>query len=240
MNQNSLAQNCLKAMGKTFHPECFVCAYCGKIFANSPFYLEDGLPYCEEDWNELFTTKCVSCGFPIEAGDRWVEALNNNYHSQCFNCTLCKKNLEGKGFFVKAGKPFCKSHAKMRCQVRIHNTRCTYLSSQTHSQSSNLKTKKTNISRAFYGQFATRTYTHPDLPLYKKNFPFHYLFAFYFTQMGMNSTFCFSVAINYELKIAGTQMATTFYDASHYQACFLLMNKRVIKFVLLTKVELCI
>ena len=45
MNQ---LQNCLKAMGKTFHPECFVCAYCGKIFANSPFYLEDGLPYCEE------------------------------------------------------------------------------------------------------------------------------------------------------------------------------------------------
>ena len=41
-------QNCLKAMSKTFHPECFVCAYCGKIFANSPFYLEDGLPYCEE------------------------------------------------------------------------------------------------------------------------------------------------------------------------------------------------
>ena len=41
-------QNCLKAMGRTFHPECFVCAYCGKIFANSPFYLEDGLPYCEE------------------------------------------------------------------------------------------------------------------------------------------------------------------------------------------------
>jgi len=108
-----VSQNCLKAMGKTFHPECFVCAYCGKIFANSPFYLEDGLPYCEEDWNELFTTKCVSCGFPIEAGDRWVEALNNNYHSQCFNCTLCKKNLEGKGFFVKAGKPFCKSHARM-------------------------------------------------------------------------------------------------------------------------------
>ena len=44
--------------------------------------------YIFSDWNELFTTKCVSCGFPIEAGDRWVEALNNNYHSQCFNCTV--------------------------------------------------------------------------------------------------------------------------------------------------------
>ena len=93
-------------------------------------------PSFTADWNELFTTKCVSCGFPIEAGDRWVEALNNNYHSQCFNCTvsprdyhilkvcrsywfpqcfslqLCKKNLEGQKFFVKAGKPFCRSHAK--------------------------------------------------------------------------------------------------------------------------------
>jgi len=100
-------------MGTNFHPECFVCAYCGKIFGNAPFYLEDGLPYCEEDWNELFTTKCIACGFPIEAGDRWVEALNNNYHSQCFNCTLCKKNLEGQSFFVKAGKPFCKGHARV-------------------------------------------------------------------------------------------------------------------------------
>lgn len=43
---------------------------------------------CFTDWNELFTTKCFACGFPVEAGDRWVEALNNNYHSQCFNCTV--------------------------------------------------------------------------------------------------------------------------------------------------------
>jgi len=40
------------------------------------------------DWNELFTTKCIACGFPIEAGDRWVEALNSNYHSPCFNCSV--------------------------------------------------------------------------------------------------------------------------------------------------------
>jgi len=25
---------------------------------------------------------------------------------------LCRKNLEGQSFFVKAGKPFCKSHAR--------------------------------------------------------------------------------------------------------------------------------
>ncbi|CAG4937275.1 unnamed protein product [Colias eurytheme] len=98
--------DCLNAIGKHFHPECFSCVYCGKLFGNNPFFLEDGLPYCEADWNELFTTKCFACGFPVEAGDRWVEALNNNYHSQCFNCTVCKKNLEGQSFFAKGGRPF--------------------------------------------------------------------------------------------------------------------------------------
>ncbi|KAL0266466.1 UNVERIFIED_CONTAM: hypothetical protein PYX00_008988 [Menopon gallinae] len=109
---NKIKGDCLNAIGKHFHPECFNCAYCGKLFGNSPFFLEDGLPYCESDWNELFTTKCFACGFPIEAGDRWVEALNNNYHSQCFNCTTCKTNLEGQSFFAKGGRPFCKVHAR--------------------------------------------------------------------------------------------------------------------------------
>ncbi|KAF5283925.1 hypothetical protein FQR65_LT13686 [Abscondita terminalis] len=104
--------DCLKAIGRNFHPECFNCVYCGKLFGNSPFFLEDAQPYCEADWNELFTTKCFACGFPVEAGDRWVEALNNNYHSQCFNCTMCKKNLEGQSFFAKGGRPFCKNHAR--------------------------------------------------------------------------------------------------------------------------------
>ncbi|CAB3243802.1 unnamed protein product [Arctia plantaginis] len=104
--------DCLNAIGKHYHPECFNCVYCGKLFGNNPFFLEDGLPYCEADWNDLFTTKCFACGFPVEAGDRWVEALNNNYHSQCFNCTVCKKNLEGQSFFAKGGRPFCKIHAR--------------------------------------------------------------------------------------------------------------------------------
>ncbi|KAK0171389.1 hypothetical protein PV328_009129 [Microctonus aethiopoides] len=109
---NKIKGDCLNAIGKHYHPECFKCAYCGKLFGNSPFFLEDGLPYCEADWNELFTTKCFACGFPVEAGDRWVEALNNNYHSQCFNCTMCQKNLEGQSFYAKAGRPFCKNHAR--------------------------------------------------------------------------------------------------------------------------------
>ncbi|XP_054167919.1 PDZ and LIM domain protein Zasp-like isoform X2 [Oppia nitens] len=107
-----IKEDCLNALEKQWHPECFSCAYCKRPFGNSCFYLEEGLPYCEKDWNELFTTKCVSCGFAIEAGDRWVEALNQNYHSNCFMCTICHKNLEGQSFYAKGGRPYCKSHAR--------------------------------------------------------------------------------------------------------------------------------
>ncbi|XP_076318217.1 PDZ and LIM domain protein 5-like isoform X9 [Tachypleus tridentatus] len=109
---NRIKGDCLNALDKQWHPDCFVCNYCKQPFGNSSFYLEDGLPYCEKDWNELFTTKCVGCGYPIEAGDRWVEALNNNYHSQCFKCSICHKNLEGQSFYAKGGRPFCKAHAR--------------------------------------------------------------------------------------------------------------------------------
>ncbi|CAG0887796.1 unnamed protein product [Cyprideis torosa] len=103
---------CLKAIGRHFHPECFLCTQCKKPFGNSVFFLEDGMPFCETDWNLLFTTKCIGCGFPIEAGDRWIEALNSSYHSQCFKCSLCHKSLEGQSFLAKGNKPYCKTHGR--------------------------------------------------------------------------------------------------------------------------------
>jgi hypothetical protein len=44
------------------------------------------IKYIFLDWNLLFTTKCTSCKFPIEAGDRWIEAIGSSFHSNCFNC----------------------------------------------------------------------------------------------------------------------------------------------------------
>ncbi|CAB54312.2 PDZ and LIM domain protein Zasp [Caenorhabditis elegans] len=106
-----IISDCLNALQKKWHPTCFTCAHCQKPFGNSAFYLEQGLPYCEQDWNALFTTKCVSCRYPIEAGDRWVEALGNAFHSNCFTCARCNHNLEGESFFAKNGQPFCRLHA---------------------------------------------------------------------------------------------------------------------------------
>jgi len=107
----SITGDCLNALQQKWHPSCFVCHHCAKPFGNSAFFLEQGAPYCEKDWNDLFTTKCISCKFPIEAGDRWVEALGAAFHSNCFNCTKCNVNLEGQSFYAKNGQPYCKAHA---------------------------------------------------------------------------------------------------------------------------------
>lgn len=88
------------------------------------------------DWNNLFTTKCSECKLPIKNGSRWVEALGNAFHTNCFNCKVrnkkinhskiyssfisslkssifqtCHANLTGTNFFARDSKPFCRMHA---------------------------------------------------------------------------------------------------------------------------------
>ena len=58
-----------------------------KIGTNS-FHLEDGVPYCVRDFSALFSTKCAGCEFPIEAGDKFLEAINQKWHVECFICNV--------------------------------------------------------------------------------------------------------------------------------------------------------
>ncbi|KAL4641159.1 LIM domain-binding protein 3 isoform X3 [Arapaima gigas] len=99
------------ALRQTWHTTCFVCAACGKPFGNSLFHMEDGEPYCEKDYIALFSTKCHGCDFPVEAGDKFIEALGHTWHDTCFVCAVCHINLEGQPFYSKKDKPLCKKHA---------------------------------------------------------------------------------------------------------------------------------
>ncbi|XP_034777761.2 LIM domain-binding protein 3-like [Acipenser ruthenus] len=101
----------MHALRQTWHTTCFVCAACNKPFGNSLFHMEDGEPYCEKDYIALFSTKCHGCDFPVEAGDKFIEALGQTWHDSCFVCAVCNVNLEGKPFYSKKDKPLCKKHA---------------------------------------------------------------------------------------------------------------------------------
>ncbi|XP_021348703.1 PDZ and LIM domain protein 7-like isoform X6 [Mizuhopecten yessoensis] len=108
----AIVGECVNALQKTYHPDCFTCHQCKQAIGGNQFHLEDGHAYCEHDWKQMFQTMCKGCAFPIEPGDRWVEAMGSNYHSECFNCSTCQVSLEGQPFYAKAGKPYCKKHAR--------------------------------------------------------------------------------------------------------------------------------
>ncbi|XP_072549061.1 PDZ and LIM domain protein 7 isoform X2 [Salminus brasiliensis] len=119
---NRYAPNCAKckkkitgeimhALKMTYHVQCFLCVACKTPIRNQAFYMEEGEPYCERDYEKMFGTKCHGCDFKIDAGDRFLEALGYSWHDTCFVCALCHINLEGKTFYSKKDKPLCKGHA---------------------------------------------------------------------------------------------------------------------------------
>jgi hypothetical protein len=107
----SIIGEIVNALRETYHMDCFTCVQCHRPIGGGSFHTEEGKIYCDKDWAAMFQTKCYGCQFPIEPGDRWVEALNQNWHSECFNCSTCQVNLEGQSFFAKGGRPYCKKHA---------------------------------------------------------------------------------------------------------------------------------
>ncbi|XP_058267289.1 PDZ and LIM domain protein 5b isoform X1 [Hemibagrus wyckioides] len=109
--QQKILGEVINALKQTWHVYCFLCTSCQQPIRNNTFHLEDGQPYCERDYYSLFGTSCHGCDFPIEAGDKFLEALGFTWHDTCFVCSVCSTSLEGQTFFSKKDKPLCKKHA---------------------------------------------------------------------------------------------------------------------------------
>ncbi|XP_053195362.1 PDZ and LIM domain protein 5b [Scomber japonicus] len=101
----------MNALKQTWHVNCFVCVACQQPIRGNMFHMEDGQPYCEKDYYNMFGTNCHGCDFPIEAGDKFLEALGFTWHDTCFVCAVCSTALQGQAFFSKKDKPLCKKHA---------------------------------------------------------------------------------------------------------------------------------
>jgi len=107
---NAIIGNCVNALGKSWHPDHFICSFCSKSFGNEGFLVDSGRPYCGKCFEDLFSVKCGKCAKPITGGEKYVEALNKNWHSTCFTCNQCSTRLEGNSFFVSKGMPYCQNH----------------------------------------------------------------------------------------------------------------------------------
>ncbi|XP_075918275.1 paxillin isoform X6 [Petromyzon marinus] len=94
------------AMGRTWHPEHFVCVHCQVEIGSRNFFEKDGQPYCEEDYHSLFSPRCAYCNEAVM--DRVVTALDRTWHPEHFFCAQCGRPFGEEGFHERDGKPYCR------------------------------------------------------------------------------------------------------------------------------------
>ncbi|KAM4576921.1 paxillin isoform 3-T3 [Odontesthes bonariensis] len=94
------------AMGRTWHPEHFVCTHCQEEIGSRNFFEREGQPYCEKDYHNLFSPRCYYCNGPIL--DKVVTALDRTWHPEHFFCAQCGSFFGPEGFHEKDGKAYCR------------------------------------------------------------------------------------------------------------------------------------
>ncbi|XP_059554839.1 actin-binding LIM protein 3 isoform X5 [Myotis daubentonii] len=107
----------ISALGRTYHPKCFVCSLCRK-----PFPIGDKVTFsgkecvCQTCSQSMTSSKpikirgpshCAGCKEEIKHGQSLL-ALDKQWHVSCFKCQTCSVILTGE-YISKDGVPYCES-----------------------------------------------------------------------------------------------------------------------------------
>ncbi|XP_036424884.1 actin-binding LIM protein 3 isoform X7 [Colossoma macropomum] len=119
----------VSALGRAYHPKCFVCSVCRK-----PFPIGDRVTFsgkecvCQQCSHKLVSSNepikihgpshCAGCKEEIKQGQSLL-ALEKQWHVSCFKCQTCGMVLTGE-YISKDGIPYCESdyHAQfgIKCE----------------------------------------------------------------------------------------------------------------------------
>ncbi|XP_038137172.1 actin-binding LIM protein 3 isoform X9 [Cyprinodon tularosa] len=120
----------VSALGRAYHPKCFVCSVCSK-----PFPIGDKVTFsgkdcvCQQCSHTLVKSNepikihgpshCAGCGAEIKQGQSLL-ALEKQWHVSCFRCQTCNMVLTGE-YISKDGVPYCEAdyHAQygVKCET---------------------------------------------------------------------------------------------------------------------------
>ncbi|XP_062909590.1 actin-binding LIM protein 3 isoform X1 [Mobula hypostoma] len=120
----------ISALGRTFHPRCFVCTACRK-----PFPVGDRVTFsgkdcvCQQCSHTLVTasepikihgpSQCAGCGDEIRHGQSLL-ALEKQWHVSCFKCQSCGIVLTGE-YISKDGVPYCETDYHSRFGIKCES-----------------------------------------------------------------------------------------------------------------------
>ncbi|XP_038256018.1 actin-binding LIM protein 2 isoform X13 [Dermochelys coriacea] len=120
----------VSALGKTYHPACFVCALCRLPFPPGDRVTFNGKEcVCQKcslppaGSNSTFLVQalrnCGGCGSEIRNGQSLV-ALDKHWHLGCFKCKTCGKLLNAE-YISKDGIPYCEMDYHAKFGIRCDN-----------------------------------------------------------------------------------------------------------------------
>ncbi|KAA8586770.1 hypothetical protein FQN60_000606, partial [Etheostoma spectabile] len=116
----------VSALGRTYHPHCFVCSIC-----RSAFPIGDRVTFCgkkcvcQQCSHTLKSDKpvkvhgpsyCAGCGEEIKQGQSLL-ALERQWHVSCFKCRTCGCALTGE-YISKDGIPYCETDYHTQFGIR--------------------------------------------------------------------------------------------------------------------------
>ncbi|XP_062964720.1 actin-binding LIM protein 2 isoform X4 [Cynocephalus volans] len=117
----------VSALGKTYHPDCFVCAVCRLPFPPGDRVTFNGKEcVCQKCslptsvGNSVHLSQglrsCGGCGTEIKNGQALV-ALDKHWHLGCFKCKTCGKLLNAE-YISKDGLPYCEADYHTKFGIR--------------------------------------------------------------------------------------------------------------------------
>ena len=127
----SLTGQFVRALGGTFHLDCFKCADCGQIVASKFFPVdEEGgpgqFPLCETDYFRRLDLLCYECGGALRGS--YITALDRKYHIEHFTCSVCPTVFGAQdSYYEHEGKVYCHYHYSTQFAQRCNGCQTAIL-----------------------------------------------------------------------------------------------------------------
>ncbi|KPP66127.1 Filamin-binding LIM protein 1-like [Scleropages formosus] len=114
-----IKEQVIRALGRGYHPSCFVCATCRRPIGEEKFAQgEVGEVYCLPDYYRKYAPCCSACQQLIVPADDGkdsytVECLGRSFHEECYRCETCQVLLSPEpneqGCYPLDGRVLCKT-----------------------------------------------------------------------------------------------------------------------------------
>ncbi|KAF2874676.1 rho-type GTPase-activating protein-like protein [Massariosphaeria phaeospora] len=120
----------VRALGDTYHLECFTCHDCGKIVASKFFPVPEKppgqYPLCETDYFRRLDLLCHDCGQALRGS--YITALDRKYHIEHFTCSVCPTVFGASdSYYEHEGSVYCHYHYSTKFAQRCNGCQTSIL-----------------------------------------------------------------------------------------------------------------